>query len=154
MNDEAKALRKQRKRRKQAQVREEILATAREVLIERGISGLSLSAVARALQLSKAALYHYFDSKEALVFELLYRSLDEHAHAMAALVAETTGGAEALEALIRGAAAYYGDRKDDLRLAYMAPQVGAQGAMAFDHARLERIRPINDMVYGPVAEPD
>ncbi|MGD8863698.1 MAG: helix-turn-helix domain-containing protein [Myxococcales bacterium] len=147
--DDPRALRKQRK---QAQVREEILAAARAVVLEGGLSGFSLSAVARALSLSKAALYHYFDSKEALAFELMYRSLRAHADAVAPGIASTTTGADALEALIRGAAAHYGPRKDDLRLTYLAPQVDRDGAMEFDRARLERIRPINDQLFGPVAE--
>jgi AcrR family transcriptional regulator len=43
---------------------------------DRGFDGTSVGDVARALGLTKAGLYHYFDSKEALLFEILMYGLD------------------------------------------------------------------------------
>ena len=78
------------KKRRQEQVREEILDAARRVLLNQGLAGLTLTAVARELELTKAALYHYFDSKEALVSELIYLSLESHAEVVGNAVADTT----------------------------------------------------------------
>jgi AcrR family transcriptional regulator len=49
-----------------------ILETARDVMREEGVAALSLSEVARRLQLTTAALYRYFPSKAA-VFDAVYR---------------------------------------------------------------------------------
>ncbi len=45
----------------------EILRVAAEVVAERGYQAASLDEVADRLDLAKASLYHYFDSKQALV---------------------------------------------------------------------------------------
>lgn len=141
-----------RKERRQEQVREEILAAARKVLLKRGLPGLTLAAVAREVHLTKAALYYYFDSKDALVFELIYRGLEGHAAAVGKAVDEAASGAEAVEALIRSASDHYGARMDELRLAYLVPQVGSAGAMHPDADTLTRIRPFNERMYGAVAD--
>jgi len=140
------------KKRRQDQVREEILDATRRVLLSRGLAGLTLAAVARELELTKAALYHYFASKEALVSELIYLSLESHAEAVGDAVLATASGTDAIEALIRTAAAHYGIRKDELRLAYLVPQVGTAAATRFGPDMLARIRPFNDRMYGVVAE--
>lgn len=143
--------REARRKRKQEQVREEILGATRRVVLKKGLSGFTLSAVARELQLTKPALYHYFPSKEALIFELVYRDMDSHAAAVEAAVEQTSSGADALEALIRAAATHYAGNMDALRLTYMVPQVGAAGATPFEGEALERIRPFNERIYGSVA---
>jgi AcrR family transcriptional regulator len=144
--------RKVRKERRQEQVRDEILDAARKVVLDKGLSGLTLAAVARELQLSKAALYYYFDSKELLVAELIYLALEGHAAAVGAAIEATDSGAAALDALIRSASEHYGSRRDELRMAYLAPQLGAAGAARFDGEMLARIRPFNERMYGSVAE--
>jgi AcrR family transcriptional regulator len=141
-----------RRERRRDQVREEILEAARAVILERGLAGLTLAAVARELELTKAALYHYFPSKEALSFELVHLSLEAHAKVVEAAVAPTTSGADAIEALIRAATAHFAARKDELRMAYLVPQIGTAGAARFGPEQLARIRPFNDIVYGSVAD--
>jgi len=49
----------------------EILATTAELVGEKGYSNTSLDEVADRLDLAKASIYHYFDSKEALVLSML-----------------------------------------------------------------------------------
>ncbi len=141
-----------RRKRKQDQVREEILAAAGHVLLEKGLGGFTLTAVARELQLTKAALYHYFPAKDALVFALIYRALDNHSRVVGDAVQRANGGADALAALIRSSADHYGERMDELRLAYMVPQVGSAGASPFDDQALREVRPFNERMYGAVAD--
>lgn len=141
-----------RKERRQEQVREEILDTTRKLLLTRGLASLTLTAVARELQLTKAALYYYFPSKDALVFELIYLGLEGHAEVVGEAVASTSSGAEAIAALIRASADHYGSRMDELRLAYLVPQVGTGGTARFDAEALAKIRPFNDRMYGAVAD--
>jgi AcrR family transcriptional regulator len=144
--------REQRKERRQEQVREEILLAGRRVLLDKGFQGLTLAAVARELQLTKAALYYYFASKETLVFELVFLGLQSHANVVGDAICATTTGADALEALIRSSSDHYGTNRDQLRLAYLVPQVGMPSSTGFDSQMIERIRPFNDQIYGAVAD--
>jgi AcrR family transcriptional regulator len=56
--------------------RAEICRTAAQIFRDRGFDATSVSDVARALGLTKAGLYHYFDSKESLLFEIMSFGLD------------------------------------------------------------------------------
>lgn len=56
--------------------RVEICRTAAQIFRDRGFDATSVSDVARALGMTKAGLYHYFDSKEALLFEIMTYGLE------------------------------------------------------------------------------
>ena len=56
--------------------RVEICRTAAQIFRDCGYDATSVSDVARALGMTKAGLYHYFDSKEALLFEILTYGLE------------------------------------------------------------------------------
>jgi TetR/AcrR family transcriptional regulator, cholesterol catabolism regulator len=56
--------------------RVEICRTAAQIFRDRGYDATSVSDVARALGMTKAGLYHYFDSKEALLFEIMTYGLE------------------------------------------------------------------------------
>jgi len=51
--------------------------TAAQMFRDRGFDATSVSDVARALGLTKAGLYHHFESKEALLFEIMMFGLDK-----------------------------------------------------------------------------
>jgi len=53
------------------QKRGQILKTAAKVFAEHGYDRASMSQLAKACQISKANIYHYYDSKDALLFDLL-----------------------------------------------------------------------------------
>jgi AcrR family transcriptional regulator len=54
----------------------EICRTAAQIFRDRGYDATSVSDIARALGMTKAGLYHYFDSKEALLFEIMTFGLE------------------------------------------------------------------------------
>src|SRR6478736_7357909 len=56
--------------------RGEICRTAAQIFRDRGFDATSMSDLARSLGMTKAGLYHYFESKEALLFEILSYGLD------------------------------------------------------------------------------
>jgi AcrR family transcriptional regulator len=56
--------------------RVEICRTAAQIFRDRGYDATSVSDIARALGITKAGLYHYFESKEALLFEITTYGLD------------------------------------------------------------------------------
>jgi AcrR family transcriptional regulator len=70
--------------RRRAQTVAEIKAAALGELAATGADGLSLRAVARAVGVSVQALYHYFDSRDALVTALVADAFDELAGAVSA----------------------------------------------------------------------
>ena len=57
--------------------RAEICRTAAQIFHDRGFDATSVSDIARALDMTKAGLYHYFTSKEALLFEIMAFGLDQ-----------------------------------------------------------------------------
>jgi AcrR family transcriptional regulator len=56
--------------------RAEICRAAAQIFHDRGFDATSVSDIARALGMTKAGLYHYFTSKEALLFEIMMFGLE------------------------------------------------------------------------------
>ncbi len=143
----ARTKREARNERRRDQTRAEILDTARDAVLRTGLAGFTLAAVADELALTKPALYYYFDSKEALLFELLLREWLEMASDVQAAVAETESGADAVEQLMRTVFNRYRDRLELFMLFYkMGPGGDFEGIIG--PGELERIRPVNGMLYG------
>jgi AcrR family transcriptional regulator len=139
--------REARSERRREQTRTEILDTALEVILRGGLASFTLAAVADELELTQPALYYYFDNKESLLFELLLREWVESAAEVQALVAETESGVDAVEQLMRTVFNRYRDRLEIFMLYYkMGP--GGEFAGIMGPEELERIRPVNEMLYG------
>ncbi|SOD99416.1 TetR/AcrR family transcriptional regulator [Blastococcus haudaquaticus] len=66
-----------RRDRARADTVSEIKRTARKVLVERGVDGLALRAVAREMGMTAPGLYRYFDSREDLVEHVVADLYDE-----------------------------------------------------------------------------
>ncbi|MBZ5571106.1 MAG: TetR/AcrR family transcriptional regulator [Acidobacteriia bacterium] len=56
--------------------RQEILRTAARLFYQRGYDATSMNDVAAALKLSKGGLYHHFQSKDEILFDLMNHALD------------------------------------------------------------------------------
>ena len=65
-----------RRDRRRLDTREEILAAARELLLEVGPEALSLRQVARRADFSPAALYNYFSSRDEIIASLFAESFE------------------------------------------------------------------------------
>ena len=137
--------------RRRRAARDEFVAAAREVVVRHGIAGFSLERVALEVGLRKQAVYHYFPSKEALLFELVVDGHTAAAHEVADAVAATGGAADAVEALIRS---FFGHWRARLALF----QLGHTIAPTFDLGRaggvaqFARIHPLNELLLAGVAE--
>ena len=91
--------------------RDEILDAAAECFAQLSYPAASMATVAAKVGASKARIYHYYDSKEALLFDLL----DRYTQRLLVLIAETQAHAErnklddrkTLHALIRSFLAEY-----------------------------------------------
>lgn len=79
--------------------REQILATAATLFAERGFHGVSVTELGAACGVSGPALYKHFDSKDALLAEMLV-SISEELLAVGRERAAADDAAEALRALV------------------------------------------------------
>ena len=85
--------------------RDAILDIAAQSFAQRSYPAASMNEIATACGTSKARLYHYYDSKDAILFDLL----DRHTQRLLALIAQTEAKAQrqnlderaALHALVR-----------------------------------------------------
>jgi AcrR family transcriptional regulator len=78
----------------------EILRVAADVVGERGYQNTSLDEVAERLDVAKASLYYYFDSKQALVAACLDSAADNVQRLLEAIVAEGGTPTEIMRRLI------------------------------------------------------
>lgn len=88
-----------RRDRARADTVREIKQTARTVLVDHGLDGLALRAVARAMGMSAPALYRYFDSREDLVEHVvadLYDELSDYLEAVRDAAEPATPGFQLL----------------------------------------------------------
>lgn len=132
--------------RRAAGSRDEILSATRRVLAEVGAPKLTLELVARELGITKQALYHYYPSKHALLFEIVYAELAAVAEAVHAACEAAPDGASAVEGVIRAYVAYFAPRLDAYRLVMLQIQGLEPDAASPD--MLARIHPLNDRMFG------
>jgi AcrR family transcriptional regulator len=141
-----------RRDRRRERSRAEILDAARAVLFRQGVAATTLDAVAREIGVSKAALYYYFPSKDALLFELVFGALEGQAQAVARAVDAAQDGAGAVAAIIRETVGAFAPRLDDFRLAFLHGQVAGPGAVHWDAQQFARVRPLNDLIFRAAAD--
>jgi TetR/AcrR family transcriptional regulator, cholesterol catabolism regulator len=81
--------------------RQEILRTAARLFQQRGYDATSMNDVAAALKLSKGGLYHHFQSKDEILFEIMNHAMELTQERVIAPVRSIVGPEERLRALIR-----------------------------------------------------
>jgi AcrR family transcriptional regulator len=117
------------------------------VLLRSGVAAMTLEAVASEAGISKTGLYYYFSSKDVLVFELVFSTLEGHAQAVQDAVAKAESGGEALGAIVRETVQAYAPQMDDFRLAFMFGQVAGTAGVQWSPEQFARIRPLNAMIF-------
>jgi AcrR family transcriptional regulator len=81
--------------------RQEILRTAARLFQQRGYDATSMNDVAAALKLSKGGLYHHFQSKDEILFEIMNHAMEITQERVLAPVRGIADPEERLRALIR-----------------------------------------------------
>ena len=81
--------------------RQEILRTAARLFQQRGYDATSMNDVAATLKLSKGGLYHHFQSKDEILFEIMNHAMDITETRVLAPVRGIADPEERLRALIR-----------------------------------------------------
>ena len=81
--------------------RQEILRTAARLFQQRGYDATSMNDVAAALKLSKGGLYHHFQSKDEILFEIMNHAMEITEERVLAPVRGIANPEQRLRALIR-----------------------------------------------------
>jgi AcrR family transcriptional regulator len=81
--------------------RQEILRTAARLFQQQGYDATSMNDVAAALKLSKGGLYHHFQSKDQILFEIMNHAMDITEERVLAPVRSIADPEQRLRALIR-----------------------------------------------------
>lgn len=82
------------------QKRQHILYASARVFAEEGIARSNMVQVAKACGISKANIYHYYDSKDALLFDILNTYLSALRDRLLALVSDDTAPEDHLHAFV------------------------------------------------------
>ncbi|WP_454919190.1 TetR/AcrR family transcriptional regulator [Xanthobacter sediminis] len=88
------------RRRNKALKREAVLKTASRLFNEKGFHATSLDEVARLLNVTKPTIYHYFKSKDEVLFECCRLGLEMVETAAAQAIAAKGSGLDRLRALM------------------------------------------------------
>lgn len=92
--------REERRDARRARQRDALLDAAERVLRRDGVAGFTVAAIAAESDLSKAAFFYWFPTKERLLGELAARNLEADADALVAVVAAAPDGFAALAAFV------------------------------------------------------
>jgi AcrR family transcriptional regulator len=139
--------RKARRERRRERSREEILEAARRVIVKNGVAAATLDAIAQEVGLTKAALYYYYPSKEALLFEIMFEIVSTQAQSVHDAVAKAKSGGQALRTIISETIHRFAPRMDDFRVAFLQNQVAKPGTIRFEAEQFARLRPTNDLQW-------
>ena len=84
-----------------------ILDRAAELFAQRGFAGTSISSIAQFCNTSKALIYHYYPSKEALLFDMLYSHVNLLLDTANETLRQQSGSEKQLKQLLRSFMAIY-----------------------------------------------
>ncbi len=89
----------ERKTKEKENRRALILRKAKSLILERGVGSFSMQDIAQASELSKATLYLYFESKEAILVEILQEAISDFTELARLRIPAGGTGLQALQAL-------------------------------------------------------
>lgn len=102
----------ERKNREKEERRALILGKAKELVLERGVVALTMQDIAEASELSKATLYLYFQSKEAILMDIMEEAASAFVEFAQSRILENSSGLEALHALWASYLTLFGESQD------------------------------------------
>jgi AcrR family transcriptional regulator len=92
--------------------RDDILDAAAQVFRQKGFHGASMSAIAEAVNLQKASLYHHVTSKQEILLELLERALGLLTEHIAGIAAQDIPADQKLRQMMRAYLIALADNSD------------------------------------------
>lgn len=111
-----------RQERERARHRAEILAAARAVVTERGVSGFTIEEVARTAEFAVGSIYRHFSSKDELLDELVGEMAEPLFAEVEAVAASGAPFLEQLERFAASASASLGEEMPLIRAFLAHPQ--------------------------------
>jgi AcrR family transcriptional regulator len=115
--------------------REVILDTAAHLFSEKGFDAGSIGDLAAALGISKAAIYHYFSTKQEILDAIILRALESLRASTEMAVAAASTPTDQLRAFMRAHARHFESRYHDFLAMFVA-----FGNMQEQNQRLEAVR--------------
>ena len=94
---------------------DELLMKAASLIARKGFEATSMRDLAKAIDASLAGLYHYFSSKEDLLFQLQYRTFGSLLEQQQAVAAEPGTPEERFARLITGHLQFYSRHRNELK---------------------------------------
>jgi AcrR family transcriptional regulator len=140
-------------------LRREILDAAFAVYQRDGLGGLTMRAVATAVDLSPMALYRYFADKGDLLRGLWEFVLEEAQHEVGRAMAAARGKRERLRASVDAFLGYWESHPDHFRLVYMSEETMRSDSVnpltrsPVYRAVVDLSRPLMEELAGPGADP-
>jgi len=119
----------------------QVLEIAVQVFIEQGYDATSVASLAQRLGLSKSALYHHFESKEALLEVALEEAIGSLEGVLREAGAQSGSAREQLEHVLRGAVRVLVEK-----LSYVTLLLRVRGNSDIERAALERRRAFDRQV--------
>lgn len=144
-NDQPNAddLRAKRECQRRAEIHRSILQAAKRIIIAKGFSAMTMDDVAREACLSKATLYKYISSKERILFEIVFRYLEELEAMVRQAVESEAGAVEKLRRVIAEMVAFQQAKSnisrillmDESTIKFMRLLCEADGKLQDEHLR-------------------
>ena len=95
---------------------DQLLAASAALIAEKGFEATSMRDVSSALDVSLAGLYHYFDSKEELLYQIQYRTFASLLASQEQTLAAPGSAEEKLRRLVVGHLAFFADHPNELKV--------------------------------------
>lgn len=108
----------ERRSRQREELRASILAAARQIVLKEGYRALTMRRIAEAIEYSPAAIYQYFENRDAIAAALMDRGFEELAAAFEPL-AGIADPAKRLDAVGRAYIAFGLEHPETYRLMFM-----------------------------------
>lgn len=109
----------ERKERKRAELREQILEAARRIVNDEGFDSLTMRKIGDAIEYSPATIYLYFDNREAIGRQLCAESFERLVAYMGPAVAGIADPVERLKAIGRSYARFGFENPKEYKLLFM-----------------------------------
>jgi AcrR family transcriptional regulator len=110
-------------RAKQERTQQDIVEAALRCVRHNGLSDLTVNAVAKEARLTPQSVHYYFRSREDLAAAVIKALSQRELAALLERVRDTSGPADALEALVRSIIAHYRGDLETFRARYVWPQL-------------------------------
>ncbi|HEY1169856.1 MAG TPA: TetR family transcriptional regulator [Verrucomicrobiae bacterium] len=133
------------------ETRDRIVASALSLFARRGYAATSIQDIVSAADVTKPALYYYFESKAALFQAIVDRAYEERFQLMQDAVAKTGDIRSQLIEIVGGRFEYLQKNRDLMRVAY-ATAFAAEEELPKDTRRMEKSGRNFEFIHGLIVE--